>query len=50
MLCGAMLLLFSSLMSHVIGRGTALPVGAITAILGGPFFLYLIFARKGGRV
>ena len=50
MLCGSMLLLFSSLMSHVIGRGTALPVGAITAILGGPFFLYLIFARKGGRV
>lgn len=49
LLCGSALLLLSNLVSHLIGQGTALPVGAITALLGGPFFLYLIFTRKGGK-
>jgi len=46
---GALLLLFSDIVSRLIGNGTALPVGAITSLLGGPFFLYLIFAKKGGK-
>ena len=46
---GSFLLLFSDIASRLIGNGAVLPVGAITAILGGPFFIYLIFARKGGR-
>lgn len=46
---GSFLLLFSDIISRLIGNGTALPVGAITSLLGGPFFLYLIFARKGGK-
>ena len=46
---GSFLLLFSDIVSRLIGGGSALPVGAITALLGGPFFLYLIFARKGGK-
>ena len=49
LLSGSFLLLFSNVMSHLIGGGSALPVGAITALMGGPFFLYLVFARKGGR-
>jgi len=31
-----------------ISTSGVLPVGAITAMLGGPFFLYLLL--KGGRV
>ena len=48
-LSGSFLLLFASTMGHLIGNGSSLPVGAITAILGGPFFLFLIFTRKGGK-
>lgn len=46
---GSFLLLFSDILCRLIGNGTALPVGAITSLLGGPFFLYLIFAKKGGK-
>ena len=49
LLAGSVLLLFSDIISRLIGNGTALPIGAITALLGGPFFLYLIFAKKGER-
>jgi iron complex transport system permease protein len=49
LLCGSALLLLSNIASHLIGNGTALPVGSITALLGGPFFLYLLFTRRGGR-
>ncbi len=49
LLSGAVLLLFADLISKLIGNGLSLPIGAITAILGGPFFLYLIFARKGDK-
>ncbi|HCI67745.1 MAG TPA: iron ABC transporter, partial [Oscillibacter sp.] len=33
-----------------LGSGSALPVGAITSLLGAPFFLALIFGRKESRV
>ncbi len=46
---GSFLLLFSDILCRLIGNGTALPVGAITSLLGGPFFLYLIFAKQGGK-
>ena len=49
LLSGALLLSLASIVCHLIGNGAALPVGAVTAIMGGPFFLYLIFARKGGK-
>ena len=48
-MAGSVLLLFSDLISRLIGNGTVLPIGAITSLLGGPFFLYLIFARKGDK-
>ncbi len=49
-LCGSALLLAADAVSRSIGGGSALPVGAITSLLGAPFFLALIFGRKEGRV
>ena len=47
LLAGSILLLFSAMISRLVGGGSALPVGAITSLLGGPFFLYVLFSRKG---
>lgn len=49
-LCGSALLLAADAVSRSIGGGSALPVGAITSLLGAPFFLALIFGRKEGHV
>ena len=49
-LCGSALLLAADAVSRSIGSGSALPVGAITSLLGAPFFLALIFGRREGRV
>ena len=46
-LSGSILLLLADTLSRSIGNGTALPVGAITSLLGAPFFLAIIFGRKG---
>ena len=46
-LTGSILLLLSDTLSRSIGNGSALPVGAITSLLGAPFFLAIIFGRKG---
>ena len=45
-LCGSVLLLLSDTLSRTLGGGTALPVGAITSLLGAPFFLAIIFSRR----
>ena len=45
-LMGSALLLLADTCSRVIGGGSALPVGAITSLLGAPFFLAIIFSRK----
>jgi len=45
-LCGSLLLLAADTFSRSIGNGTALPVGAITSLLGAPFFLLIIFSEK----
>lgn len=45
-LSGSVLLLFSDILSRTIGNGSALPVGAITSLLGAPFFLILIFSWR----
>lgn len=44
-LMGSILLLLADTISKLIGKGSALPVGAITSIIGAPFFLYIIFRR-----
>lgn len=45
-LCGCLLLLCADTLSRCLGSGSALPVGAITSLLGAPFFLVIVF---GGR-
>ena len=45
-LMGSLLLLLADTASRLLGSGSALPVGAITSLLGAPFFIAIIFARK----
>lgn len=47
LISGALLLIVSDTLSRTIGGGSSLPVGAITTLFGAPFFLYLIFSKKG---
>lgn len=46
LLTGSLLLLTADTVAKLIGHGSALPVGAITSIIGAPFFLYIIFRRE----
>ena len=45
-LLGSLLLLCADTLSRSLGGGSALPVGAVTSLLGAPFFVWIIFARK----
>lgn len=45
-LCGSLLLLIADTVSRSIGSGSALPVGAITSLLGAPFFIAIIFSKE----
>lgn len=45
-LCGSLLLLMADTLSRSMGSGSALPVGAITSLLGAPFFIAIIFSKK----
>lgn len=47
-LCGSLLLLLADTLSRSMGNGSALPVGAITSLLGAPFFIAIIFSKKEG--
>ncbi|MDO4543667.1 MAG: iron ABC transporter permease [Clostridia bacterium] len=47
MLSGSLLLLLADTLSRSIGSGSALPVGAITTLLGAPFFVSIIFSKRG---
>ena len=48
-LMGSLLLVLADTASRSIGSGTALPVGAITSLLGAPFFIAIIFGKKEGH-
>ena len=48
-LMGSLLLLLADTLSRSLGSGAALPVGAITSLLGAPFFIAIIFRKKGGH-
>ena len=48
-LSGSLLLLLADAASRTLGSGSALPVGAITSLLGAPFFIAIIFSRKENR-
>ena len=45
-LMGSLLLVLADTLSRSVGSGSALPVGAITSLLGAPFFIAIIFSRK----
>jgi len=45
-LVGALLLLWADILARTLIYGEELPVGIITALLGVPFFLYLLFRRR----
>lgn len=42
---GSLLLLISDTAARTFGGGSQLPVGAITTLLGAPFFVWIIFSR-----
>ena len=48
-LSGSLLLILADTCSRSIGNGSALPVGAITSLLGAPFFVAILFGKKGGH-
>jgi len=48
-LCGGILLLSADIISRLVGKGSAIPVGAVTAMLGAPFFLFIIFGGRRNR-
>lgn len=48
-LAGSLLLLLADTLSRSIGNGSALPVGAITSLLGAPFFIAIIFSRRSAE-
>ncbi|HBZ55198.1 MAG TPA: iron ABC transporter permease, partial [Syntrophobacteraceae bacterium] len=43
---GVLVLIADTLARSLLPRGEELPVGVVTAILGGPFFCYLLLRRK----
>ena len=45
-LTGSLLLLLADTLSRSLGGGSALPVGAVTSLLGAPFFLFILFSRE----
>lgn len=47
MLSGSLLLLLADTFSRSMGGGSALPVGAVTTLLGAPFFVAIIFSKRG---
>jgi iron complex transport system permease protein len=46
LLMGSLLLLVADTLSRVVGGGAALPVGAVTSLLGAPFFVGVIFSKR----
>lgn len=47
---GAIFLTIADTLSRTILAPAEIPVGIVTALMGGPFFLYLLMSRKGGIV
>jgi iron complex transport system permease protein len=47
MVCGASLLILCDAVAHLLLAPDQLPVGIVTALLGGPFFLLLLVREKG---
>lgn len=48
-LCGALLLLSADLIARTVVAPTELPIGTLTALLGGPFFLALLLRQRSNQ-
>jgi len=48
-LAGAILLLVADTLARTLVAPAEMPVGLLTSLLGGPWFLWLILRRQGGR-
>jgi iron complex transport system permease protein len=46
---GAALMVVADIAARTIDPPAELPVGVLTALMGAPFFLYLIHSRKGAQ-
>lgn len=46
---GAVLVSFCDLVARTLFTPYEIPVGIVMSFIGGPFFLYLVFSRKGGH-
>jgi ABC-type Fe3+-siderophore transport system permease subunit len=44
-LCGALIHSIGSVLSSIIIRGTIIPIGIVTSLVGIPFFLFLVLGR-----
>ncbi|MCY9844059.1 FecCD family ABC transporter permease [Vibrio caribbeanicus] len=44
---GALLLTLADMLSRIVAAPAELPVGIITALMGAPFFIYLLYKQKG---
>ena len=49
MLGGASLLVVADLIARTVASPAELPIGILTALVGGPFFLYLLMRNRGSR-
>ena len=49
MLLGSLLVTLCDLLGRVLFAPFELPVGILLSLLGGPFFLWLLFRQRGGR-
>lgn len=49
-LMGSIILQISDMLSRIALDGFSLPVGAITALLGAPFFLYIVFRKDRRKI
>jgi iron complex transport system permease protein len=47
MLAGATVMIISDTIARVSFGGDGIPVGVITALVGGPYFLWLLKAKPG---
>jgi iron complex transport system permease protein len=46
-LAGAVVLIVADMVARTIVSPAELPIGLVTALLGGPFFLWLLVRRRG---
>lgn len=49
MITGAVLLLLSDTVARTVAAPSELPVGTITALIGAPFFISLLFSKRGAK-